>query len=46
MNRLFDKKSKKSPKPSAKNALVKVSTKIATRPLGFGEDLAIGPESE
>jgi hypothetical protein len=46
MNRLFDKKPKKSPKLTQRDIFLGIPTNIAAGLLGFQADLDIGPEGE
>jgi len=46
MNRLFDKKSKKSPKPPRQHIASGIPTNIAIGPLGFRAELDIDPKGD
>jgi hypothetical protein len=46
MNYSFDKKSKKSPKPSQQHTILGVPANIAAGPLSFRAGLGIGPKGE
>ena len=46
MNRLFDKKSKKSLKSSQRHVSLGILTNIAVGPLGFQAELDIDPKGE
>ncbi|KAF9644524.1 hypothetical protein BDM02DRAFT_936188 [Thelephora ganbajun] len=46
MNHLFDKKPKKSPKPSQKRNFLGIPTNVGADPLGFQAELDIGPDDE
>ena len=46
MDRLFDKKSKKLPKPSQRHLALGIPTNIAAGPLSFRAELDVSPKGE